>query len=132
MQNTDEYFNKKMELLSRLLSCSEEIMSSINGDKWEEYGELGERRIAAIEELNEFEKAYREHFDPHLSQDQRKAINDKVQVILGFDKDVVARLEEEKESALKGMSTERNEDNILSGYVMNARQTTGVFLDTKR
>ena len=132
MRNTSEYFNKKIELLSDLLGCSEEIMSCINQDKWESYDELGEKRNAAIDTLNEFEKKYRQKFDPDLTPDQRQAINSKVQLILDFDRDVVKRLEEEKENALRGMSTEKNEDNIFNSYLVGTNQTTGVFLDTKR
>ncbi len=133
MQNTDEYYNKKMELLSQILTCSEDIMSSINKDEWESYGKLGDARVAAIEEMNRFEEDFRSRFDSTLSDAQRKAINDKVQLILGFEKDIVTKLEEEKQMALKGMSTESNEDKILNSYVMpGSNAVTGVFLDTKK
>ena len=121
-----------MSMLSELLSCSEEIMSSLNQDKWEDYERLGNKRVEVIERINALEDAYRSTFDKELSPEQKLQINEKVNLILAFDKDVVRRIYEEREAALRGMETEHNEKNILDGYKIGSTQTTGVYLDTKK
>ena len=129
---TTEYFETKMSMLSELLSCSEEIMSSLNQDKWEDYERLGNKRVEVIERINALEDAHRYTFDKELSPEQKLQINEKVNLILAFDKDVVRRIYEEREAALRGMETEHNEKNILDGYKIGSTQTTGVYLDTKK
>lgn len=122
MQNATEYFNKKIELLSELLKCSEDIMSSINQDKWESYGELGKKRIEAIETINALEAQHRVQFDPLLEDEQRKAINAKVELILGFERDIVLRIKEEREIALKSMEVGKNENIIFNAYTLGDSQ----------
>ena len=121
-----------MSMLSELLSCSEEIMSSLNQDIWEDYERLGNKRVEVIERINALEDAHRSTFDKELSPEQKLQINEKVNLILAFDKDVVRRIYEEREAALRGMETEHNEKNILDGYKIGSTQTTGVYLDTKK
>ncbi len=130
--NLQEYFEAKLSMLTELLSCSEEIMSSLNQDKWEDYERLGNKRVEVIERINALEDAHRSTFDKDLSPSQKLQINEKVNLILAFDKDVVRRIHEEREIALRGMETEHNEKNILGGYKIGSAQTTGVYLDTKK
>jgi 50S ribosomal subunit-associated GTPase HflX len=130
--NSQEYFDAKLGMLSELLSCSEEIMSIRNQDKWEDYERLGNKRVEVIERINALEDAHRLIFDKELSPQQRQQINEKVNLIQAFDKDVVKRIYEEREIALRGMETDHNERNILGGYKIGSAQTTGVYLDTKK
>ncbi len=132
MQNATEYYNKKMQLLSQLLECSENIMSSINQDQWEAFEELGNKRIEVIEAINALEADNRAQFDSQLNEGQRNKINAKVQLILGFEQDVIARIKEEQAVALKGMEAQKNGDIILNAYAIGDTQVTGVRLDTKK
>lgn len=132
MKSASQYFNAKLDLLTDLQNCSESIMTALNLDEWETYDELGDRRNEIIDKLNALEAANRAEFDPQLTKEQKQQINSKVALILAFEQDVVKRIEEEKEIAIKGMETEKHEENILQGYQLGGNQVTGVYLDTKR
>lgn len=131
MLNSNEYFNEKLSMLSELLQCSEEIMSSINRDNWEEYDSLGNKRVEVIEKINAFEAEHRTSCENGLSAQQRKEIDDKVQLILGFDKDIIKRLEEEKFATIKAINANNQERIIFDGYRKNDVPISGTFLDTK-
>lgn len=132
VQNAEQYFELKMAGLNELLSCSEEIMSSLNQDKWEDYEPLGEKRRGIIERISALEDAHRSRFNDLLSEKQKSQINAKVALIQDFEKDVVNRIYKEREDALRGLEVKQNEKNILGAYKIGDTQVTGVYLDTKK